>query len=96
MMNTANKRASAIGIGLALRLVLPIPDGTIQFGDRQQVAYSYAGIHANAPILAPSEIVTTGPVSIRRRVNVAPVTIHRTVAVSPVEMRRRITIEVER
>jgi hypothetical protein len=52
-MNTANKRASAIGIGLALRLVLPIPDATIDAADRQQVAYSYAGIQAANPIPIP-------------------------------------------
>ncbi len=52
-MNTANKRASAIGIGLAIRLVLPIPDSTIDQADRQQVAYSYAGIPAASPIPIP-------------------------------------------
>lgn len=45
-LDTRNKRASAIGIGLALRLVLPSPDGAVGGPDRQQVAYSYAGISA--------------------------------------------------
>ncbi len=58
MMNTANKRASAIGIALAVRLVLPVPDGTIDQADRQQVAYSYAGILANPAIVGPAEIVS--------------------------------------
>lgn len=43
-MNTPNKRASAIGIALAFRLVLPVPDGTVDTPDRPHVAYSYAGI----------------------------------------------------
>jgi hypothetical protein len=47
-MNTRNKRASALGIGLAALVVLPAPDATIAQADRQQVAYSYAGISAQA------------------------------------------------
>lgn len=53
-MNTPNKRASAIGIGLAIRLVLPISDGTIDQSDRQQTAYSYAGITAASPVPIPN------------------------------------------
>lgn len=47
-VDTRNKRASAIGIGLALRLVLPAPDASVDQPDRQQVSYSYAGISAQA------------------------------------------------
>lgn len=46
MMDTRNKRASAIGIGLAFRLVLPLPDAVVDQIDRPQVAYSYVGISA--------------------------------------------------
>lgn len=59
-MNTPNKRASAIGIGLAIRLVLPIPDGAIGPADRQHVAYSYAGIQAANPIPIPNQTVARG------------------------------------
>jgi len=69
MMNTANKRASAIGIGLALRLVLPIPDATIDAADRSQVAYSYAGIQVSNPIIGPVDLVHL-EASIRSHVNV--------------------------
>lgn len=50
-MNTRNKRASALGIGLAALVVLPVPDGTIAQADRQQAAYSYAGISAQALVV---------------------------------------------
>lgn len=43
-MNTRNKRASALGIGLAALVVLPAPDSAITISDRQQTAFSYAGI----------------------------------------------------
>lgn len=46
MMDTPSKRASAIGVALPTRLVLPIPDGSVEAGDRQNVAYCYAGIVA--------------------------------------------------
>lgn len=49
-MDTRNKRASALGVGLAFALVLPAPDGTVEQADRQQTAYSYAGISADSPI----------------------------------------------
>lgn len=61
-MNTTNKRASAIGIGLAIRLVLPVPDASIAQADRQQVAYSYAGIRADA--LSVLKICSTAVVSL--------------------------------
>lgn len=59
-MNTANKRASAIGFGLAIRLVLPIPDGTIDQADQQDVAYSYAGILATAPVVVVPPVASQG------------------------------------
>lgn len=48
-VDTRNKRASAICVGLPWR-PLPNPDGTIDEFDQQQVAYSYAGIDALAPV----------------------------------------------
>lgn len=43
-MDTANKRASAILIGLPFRGMLPIPDASIDAGDRAQVAFMYRGL----------------------------------------------------
>ena len=43
-LDTRNKRASAVGLALAWRMVLPHPDGTIATADRQQAALCYAGI----------------------------------------------------
>lgn len=45
-VDTQDKRASVIGLGLAALLVLPAP-GAIDQPDRQQVAYSYRGIQAD-------------------------------------------------
>lgn len=50
MMDSRNRRASAIGVGLAFVLVLPHPDGAVSQPDRQQCAYCYSGITAAAPV----------------------------------------------
>lgn len=42
-MDTANKRASALGRGLAFLTVYPIPDAAIDAGDRLQLAWLYRG-----------------------------------------------------
>lgn len=57
-LDSRNKRASALGFALAALVVLPAPDATINQGDRQQVAFSYAGILAGAAIVAEPDIVT--------------------------------------
>lgn len=53
-LDSPSKRASSVGIllGFAL-LVPPAPDGTIDQGDRQHIAWSYSGI------LATSGVITT-------------------------------------
>ncbi len=56
-MDTADKRASAIGIALAFRLVLPVPDASVGASDRPHVAYCYAGLTAAAPIPATADVV---------------------------------------
>ncbi len=43
-LDTAPKRASAIGIDLPFLHVYPAPDGTITQADRQQVAWKYRAI----------------------------------------------------
>jgi hypothetical protein len=48
-VDTRDKRASVLGLGLASLLVLPSPTALDQ-GDRQQVSYSYRGIAASAPV----------------------------------------------
>lgn len=45
-VDTANKRSSAINVSSPWRSRLPFPDGTIDQGDRQHVAYMYSGIAA--------------------------------------------------
>lgn len=50
-IDTRNKRSSAINILMPWRAQLPAPDGTISQGDRQQVAFCYAGILAAAPLV---------------------------------------------
>jgi hypothetical protein len=45
-VDTADKRASVLGLGLAALLVLPSP-GSIDQPDRQHVAFSYRGLQAD-------------------------------------------------
>jgi hypothetical protein len=45
-MTSRNKRASALGLGLAALVVLPAPDGSVVQADQQQVMACYAGIAA--------------------------------------------------
>lgn len=47
-LDTADKRASALACGLDARAVRPIPDGSLNGGDRQQVSGLYRGIAASA------------------------------------------------
>ncbi len=46
-VDTRNKRASILGIGLVAALLLPAPDGGITAPDREQVAFTYSGIPAS-------------------------------------------------
>jgi hypothetical protein len=48
-VDTRNKRASCIGVGLPVPSVLPNPDSTIDSNDRQMVTWLYAGIAADSP-----------------------------------------------
>lgn len=65
-VDTRNKRASALGVALAVTLTLPAPDGTVGQPDRQHAAYSYAGIEAaeeNIGTVADVEVVATAVTS---------------------------------
>lgn len=48
-VDTAQKRASIVSIGLMAIAPGIIPDGTIGQGDRQAIGYSYAGVLDEAP-----------------------------------------------
>lgn len=61
-MTTRNHRASALGIALAFRLVLPNPDGAIDRADRQQSAYCFCGIEA-------AELTTFDSIDVTRLIN---------------------------
>ena len=43
-MDTRDKRASAIHVAMPWRGLLPLPDGALNEGDRQQSAFLYRGI----------------------------------------------------
>lgn len=45
-LDSRDKRASAIAVGLSWRTVYPVADGSINEGDRQQSAGWYRGILA--------------------------------------------------
>ena len=55
-VDTRNKRASAIGVGLSVALLLPLADGTVGQADRQQTAYQYSGIAAAVSQIVVVEI----------------------------------------
>jgi len=54
-VDTRDKRASAIHIGLPWRGLLPLPDGTVDQGDRVQAGLFYRALIAEpaAPITGP-------------------------------------------
>ena len=49
-VNTARRRASALGVGLAFTLLI-IPDSAITQPDRQTIGLSYSGIEAAVPVI---------------------------------------------
>jgi hypothetical protein len=59
-VDTRNRRASVIGLGLSALLVLPAPDGALDLGDRQQVAACYRGIDAAVQVARVSDVTITG------------------------------------
>lgn len=56
-MDTATKRYSAINVGSPWRGVLPLPDGSIDAGDRQIVPFLYNGILAGEAEEQPEVVV---------------------------------------
>lgn len=59
-IDTANKRASVLGIALPLARILPTRDGAVDPDEFEQLALSYAGIQAASPIPVPTAIRFTG------------------------------------
>ena len=51
-LDTRDKRSSAIMVSLPWRGLFPLPDGTVNQGDRQQCACMYRGIAAQTPSVA--------------------------------------------
>ncbi len=51
-LDTRQKRASGVMPNLSFRSMLPVPDGALNQGDRQQTAFVYAGIAAS-PYVPP-------------------------------------------
>ena len=56
-LDTANKRSSAIFVGIPFRGKYPFPDGTIDAGDRQHAAGYYRGVVAVVINILPWLIV---------------------------------------
>ena len=52
-IDTRDKRSSAIHVSLPWRGLLPLPDGSLNQGDRQHTAYMYRGILASSGTPAP-------------------------------------------
>jgi hypothetical protein len=91
-VDTRQKRASAIGLGLAALLILPAPGGTIDQADQQQAASAYAGILAAPSVEIPGDIVTTAPAIFARSVTLSAAHIDRTVTGELSTVARTITI----
>ena len=64
-MDTQDKRASAVYVALPWRGLLPLPDGALNQGDRQHVAFLYRGIVADGG--APAAPTDSRHPIIRRR-----------------------------
>lgn len=51
-IDTRDKRASTVNLLLPFGRVAPVPDGTLDAGDRQQVSGLYRGIAAGEPVIS--------------------------------------------
>lgn len=51
-MNTRDKRSSAIHVNQPWRGLLPLPDGSLNQGDRQHVSLLYRGILSSGSVVA--------------------------------------------
>lgn len=47
-IDTAAKRASALGFGMPPGVVLPVPDGTVSAADRAQLTGGYLPVNASS------------------------------------------------
>lgn len=56
-IDTRSKRASVLGVGLAVTLALPLADGSVDQPDRQHVAFTYAGLEAASALSATADVV---------------------------------------
>jgi hypothetical protein len=50
-IDTAEKRASCIGIGMPFRITLPVSSGSIDVGPRQHLSGLYAGVGAAVEVV---------------------------------------------
>jgi hypothetical protein len=55
-IDSASKRASVLGVGLAFTLLV-IPDSAVTQPDRQTIAHCYSGITASAPVIDTPDCV---------------------------------------
>lgn len=62
-LDTRSKRASSVGILLPFLFAPVLPDGTIDQGDRQHIAYSYSGIAATSQFVP--DIILAATVTLR-------------------------------
>lgn len=53
-LNSADKRNAAVYVMMPWRTSLPLPDGAINQGDRQQAATEYRGILAAPLVVVPN------------------------------------------
>ena len=54
-LDTRNKRASALSVGVVVALTLPSPDGTVGQADRHHTTFAYASTGVQATVTAEPE-----------------------------------------
>ena len=59
MIDTRNKRASAVFPLLPFRAILPAPDGAVNQADRQTIAFLYSGILAGVGATISGKVFVT-------------------------------------
>ena len=87
-VDTRNKRASVLGLAMAVTLVLPAPDGALDAEDRQQVALSYASLAAAAVAPGVGYVV-----SVRQVIEVPPVLARGVLVAAPARVSGLGTVE---
>ncbi len=73
-LDTRQKRASCVSLLVPFVLAPPLPDADIDQGDRQHIAFSYAGVAAGAPPPDSGDTKSSGRSGTHRKNTIRPTT----------------------